>query len=195
MVIAVAGGLLLGLVSGGRLGRLAELPVRRGRLVAAAALAQLVGVGAGRLGLSPGPAYAAGMTASAVFAVAFLLANRRLAGTGLVAAGLVANAAVLLANGAMPVSAYAAARSGAGAATVADGRHQPATAGTRLRPLGDVVAVPWPLRPEVVSPGDLLVAAGVAQLAFVGVRGRRRRRAARSAVDAGAAQLGPQRLA
>jgi hypothetical protein len=47
---------------------------------------------------------------------------------------------------------------------VDDSRHLPAGADTALRPLGDVIPVPLPVRPEVVSIGDLLGAAGMAQL-------------------------------
>ena len=39
--------------------------------------------------------------------------------------------------------------------------------------LGDVVPVLLPLRPEVVSPGDVLVASGLAQLVVVGMRAGR----------------------
>ena len=36
--------------------------------------------------------------------------------------------------------------------------------------LGDVIPVPAPWRPEVVSPGDVAVAAGLAQLVLLGMR-------------------------
>ena len=53
-----------------------------------------------------------------------------------------------------------------------DARHEIAGIGTRLRWLGDIVPVPLPVRPEVVSPGDVLVAAGLAELVVLGMLGR-----------------------
>jgi hypothetical protein len=69
----------------------------------------------------------------------------------------------------MPVSPEAAARAGLDVLDTLDGRHELAASGTRLAPLGDVVPVPLPLRPEVVSPGDVLVAAGLGQLLVLGM--------------------------
>ena len=50
-----------------------------------------------------------------------------------------------------------------------DSRHAVSDDGTRLPLLGDVVPVLLPLRPEVVSPGDVLIASGLAQLVVVGM--------------------------
>ena len=158
LLVAVAVGWALG----GSLDRLGSLPLRRRRLVLAAVGAQLAG------GLVGGPAHAVGLVVSAGCVAAFLLANRGVRGTGLVALGLGANALVVGLNGAMPVSAAALERAGSGAA-VSGLRHEPADDATRLSWLGDVVPVPLPLRPEVVSPGDVLVAAGVAQVVVAGM--------------------------
>lgn len=173
VVVAAVAGLLVGLATGGRLRVLADLPVAGAPLLVGALVAQLLGVLLGRL-LPAGPTWAAGMVVSAVLVGAFLAINRSVAGTGLITVGLLLNAIVIVGNGAMPVSAYAAVRSGAGAQTVADRRHEPQTSATRLAVLGDVVPVPLPLRPEVDSLGDLLVAAGLAQLLCCAVRPRRR---------------------
>jgi hypothetical protein len=54
-----------------------------------------------------------------------------------------------------------------------DPRHVLLDDGTRLAWLADVVPVPLPLVPQVVSPGDVLVAAGLAQLVVVGMLARR----------------------
>ena len=171
LVLAVlAAGLLLGWLSGGSLDRLGGLALRRRRLVVAALLAQLAGTVVG------GPVFAVGLVLSAVLVAAFLASNRGLPGAGLIALGLLANALVVGANGAMPVRAAAAARAGIAAPTAGlDQRHEPADATTRLGWLGDVVPVPMPLRPEVVSPGDVLVAAGLAQLVVVGMLAHRSR--------------------
>ena len=171
-VLAVA--LALGWLRGGSLARLGRLPVRSRALVVAAFAVQLGGT------LVGGPFHVLGLVGSALLVVAFLARNRGVRGTGLVALGLLANALVVGANGAMPVSGEAAGRAGIGTGglLVGDGRHELADSSTRLRWLGDVVPVPLPVRAEVVSPGDVLVAAGLGQLVALGMTGgagRRRR--------------------
>jgi len=112
-----------------------------------------------------------------VLALAFCAGNARVHGVALVTAGLVANAIVVGANGAMPVSIVAAFHARVPITSIAagtDSRHEIAGDGTSLPWLGDVVAVPLPLRPEVVSPGDVLVVAGLAELVVVGMGWRRR---------------------
>jgi hypothetical protein len=160
--------LAIGWARGGSLDRLGGLPLRSRRLVVASLLAQLAGTVVG------GPFYPLGLALSAGLVVAFLARNRGIRGTGLVALGVLANALVVGANGAMPVSLDASARAGVGVQdllTGADARHETAGPGTRLRWLGDVLPVPLPLRPEVVSPGDVLVAAGLGQLVALGMVG------------------------
>ena len=166
VVLAVA--LVLGWARGGSLDRLGALPLRSRRLVVGSLAAQLVGTFVG------GPFYPLGLAVSAALVVAFLVRNRGIRGTGLVALGLVANAMVVVANGAMPVSLEAAGRAGIGTQdllTRSDPRHETADRDTRLPWLADVVPVPLPLRPEVVSPGDVLVAAGLGQLVALGMAG------------------------
>ena len=161
---------LVGRVGGGSVDRLGALGLRRRRLVLAALGVQALGTVVG------GPAYALGLAGSAALVTAFLLVNRGVRGTGLVALGLGANALVVALNGAMPVSAAAAARAGVPIESIdagLDSRHVVSGASTRLPLLGDVVPVLLPLRPEVVSPGDVLVASGLAQLVVVGMLTRR----------------------
>lgn len=170
VLVVLTAGVLLGWLSGGNLDRLGGLAMRRRRLVVAALLAQLTGTVVG------GPVFAVGLALSAVLVAAFLASNRGLPGAGLIALGLLANALVVGVNGAMPVSPAASARAGTTApAAQFDQRHEPADGTTRLAWLGDVVPVPLPLRPEVVSPGDVLVAAGLAQLVVVGMLTHRSR--------------------
>jgi hypothetical protein len=170
VVVVLLAALLVGWAAGGAVGRLGGLSLHAPQLVLAALLAQVVGAVVG------GPVHPVGLVVSALLVLAFLARNRRLRGTGLLATGLLLNALVVGANGAMPVSADAAARAGLALDDlVADARHEPAGDGTRLRLLGDVVPVPLPLRPEVVSPGDVLVAAGLGQLVVAGMLTRRRR--------------------
>ncbi|HWH28912.1 MAG TPA: DUF5317 family protein [Mycobacteriales bacterium] len=164
--VVLLAALAAGRLAGGSLERLGTLRLRRRRLAVLAAALQVVGV------LVGGPVHALGLVASAGCVVAFLAANRSVRGTGLVALGLLANALVIGLNGAMPVSAEAAARAGAGTGALVDGsdpRHELSGPGTRLPWLGDVVPVPLPVRPEVVSPGDVLVVAGLAQLVVAGM--------------------------
>jgi hypothetical protein len=84
----------------------------------------------------------------------------------------------------MPVSADASGKAGVTTQDLlagTDPRHELADDGTRLRALGDVVPVLLPVHPEVVSPGDVLVAAGLAQLVVLGMRRRTASRSARPA--------------
>ncbi len=164
LVVALTTGFLLG----GSLDRLGALPLRRPALVVGALLAQLVGAVVG------GPFYVSGLVLAAALVVAFLALNRGIRGTGLVALGLLANAVVVGANGAMPVSTDAAGRAGVSIQdllTGADARHELSDRQTTLPWLGDVVPVPLPLRPEVISAGDVLVAAGLGQLVLLAMLG------------------------
>jgi hypothetical protein len=61
-----------------------------------------------------------------------------------------------------------------------DARHTIAGPGTTWRALGDVIPLPVPWRPEVVSPGDALIAAGIGEFVFIGMRPRRTRSRTRS---------------
>ena len=178
LLVAVA----LGWARGGSLERLGGLRLRSRRLLALAFAAQLGGT------LVGGPFHAVGLAASGGFVVAFLLHNRGVRGTGLIALGLLANALVVLVNGAMPVSVAAAGRAGVTTQPILNGsdpRHELADRSTRLPWLGDVVPLPLPVRPEVVSPGDVLVAAGAAQLVVLGMAPGRLRHARRGAAATG----------
>lgn len=182
VVLTLLVALAVGGALGGSLDRLGGMSLRSRRLVLAALAAQLAGVVVG------GPAHPIGLLASAALVTAFLVRNRGVRGTGLLALGFAANALVVGANGAMPVSVEAAGRAGVSTQDVVagnDARHELTGPDTRLGWLADVVPVPLPWRPEVVSPGDVLVAAGAGQLVLLGMLrgpaartpGRRRRRA------------------
>ena len=119
-----------------------------------------------------------GLATSALCAAAFCARNLRVAGVPLVTLGLMSNAFVVAANGAMPVSVAAADRADVPVVDIAvgqDSRHEIADSTTTLRFLGDVIPVPLPARSEVVSPGDVLVAAGLAELIVMGMLRTRRR--------------------
>lgn len=175
VVVVLAGAIVVGRLAGGSLGRLAAVPLHRKALVVGAVAAQVLGAILVAATDAGGGAYTATLVVSAGLVLAFVAANRQLPGMPLVAAGLLLNAAVVAANGAMPVSLDASARAGTDIRAVAlgdDPRHVLAGPQTRWDALGDVVPVPLPLRPEVVSPGDVLLAAGLGQLISVGMRRR-----------------------
>jgi Family of unknown function (DUF5317) len=171
LVLAVVTATLLG----GSMTRLTSVPLRGRRLIVAALAGQAGGALVGLLGVGdPHHAYVAGLALSAGCALAFCARNLRVHGLPLVTAGLVANAVVVGLNGAMPVSIVAAARAGVPITAIADGvdaRHAIAGVGTVWPWLGDVIAVPLPWRPEVVSAGDVLVASGLGELVLLAMLG------------------------
>jgi hypothetical protein len=161
LTLAVTGALAR--LLGGRLAAFERLPLRGWPLLAGSVAALWVGTGAALAGL-PSALHWLGLAAAAGCTLAYCARNRVVHGTGLVGAGLLLNALVVMLNSGMPVSAHAAARAGVSyQEATADPRHV-RTDGSGLEAFGDVIPVPLPLRPEVVSAGDLLVAAGLAQL-------------------------------
>ena len=162
LVLAAA----LGVALGGRPSALARVPLAGWGLLAAAACCQVGGSLLARAQDSSS-AYEVGSIAAVLLLVAFLVRNSALPGVPLVALGLLLNVVAVAANGAMPVSQWAAERTGVDLSHIAaglDARHKVADASTTLRPLTDVVPVPVPGFREVLSPGDVLVAAGLALL-------------------------------
>ncbi len=105
-----------------------------------------------------------------------MFANRRVAGIELVLVGLALNAAVILANGgAMPVSAEALRLVGLYdfalrlRAEGQIGHLQLATPATQLRPLSDIIPLPFiPGLSVVASVGDFFIAAGTLIIFYVG---------------------------
>jgi hypothetical protein len=158
--------------------------VRAVRLLAAAAVVQ---VGTSVLAPGSGVARATALVLTTLLVGLFLVGNARLPGVPLIGLGLLLNVVVVGLNAGMPVSVAAAGRAGIAPADLhldRDAMRQPTGPHTHLAALGDVVPVALPGRPQVVSPGDVLVAAGVGLLLLTA--GARRRqtpsRAARSAV-------------
>ena len=168
--------LAVGLLAGGRLDALGALPIRLGP-----ALPVGLGVQVAALLLEPWSRVLAalGYALAAALVATFAAANLTLPGVPLIGLGLVLNAVVVLANGvAMPVSIAAAAAcrhlARADLRLEDDPLHIAATDGTRLRALDDSIAVPLPVRPQVVSPGDVLLAAGVGLFLCIGTLRPRR---------------------
>ena len=172
LVVAV-GAVLVGAVAG--VGRLTRIRVRAVRLLVTAALVQLL---TSSLTPGSGPARWLALVLTTLLVGLFLVGNARLPGVPLMALGLLLNVLVVTANAAMPVSVTAAQRAGLTRSELhldADAMREPSGPGTRLAGLGDVVPVALPWRPQVVSVGDVLVAAGVGLLLVTGGAPRRRR--------------------
>lgn len=160
LVLALGAGALLG----GRVSGLSRLPVRHLPWLGCAFAAQLVAAL-----VSDVTIHQLALLVSAALAARFAAGNLHLAGIPLAAAGLLLNALVIVVNGGMPVSEHAAARAGVPLdGAVAAGRVV-AGADTRLNALGESIPVPLPVLPEVDSPGDLLVAAGVGLIVVGGM--------------------------
>lgn len=179
VVAVLLAALAIGFAARGSLGRLGDLPLRKGWLVVVALAVQVLGAALATPAYDGrGVLYPLGLALSAALVAVFLSLNRGVRGTGLVALGLLSNALVVGLNGAMPVASAASGRAGISTQDILSGvdpRHELAGPDTRLRLLGDTIPVLLPWRPEVVSVGDVLVAAGLAQLVLVGmVRGAER---------------------
>jgi hypothetical protein len=177
-LLLLVGALGVGAAFGGRISALENLPLRGSRLVWFAVAGQALGDALAWATNEHG-FYPVGLAVSALAALAFCVRNIRLAGLPLITLGLLANALVVTLNGSMPVSTAAAARANVPTTQIAagaDARHSIAGRGTTVRVLGDVIAVPLPVRPEVVSPGDALIAAGLGELVLLGMEPQWRRR-------------------
>ena len=106
------------------------------------------------------------LISSNMLVLSFLVVNRVLPGVVIAAVGLVLNLAVISSNGAMPVSPDAARAAGARELVISEGaiKHEILDNDTELGFLGDVIPIPWP--GFVISIGDIVLAAGIAVLAY-----------------------------
>jgi hypothetical protein len=173
--LALAGGVVLGCLVGGRVGLLSQLRFRALGLLAIALVVQ-VALGA----IAPRYRWVFVDASDALVGV-WLLANARAhraalrMALGLVAAGWLCILVVIVANGGMPVSLAAAhevgarVRPGVNAGNVA--KHVDAGDKTRLAWLGDVI----PVRAfsAVISIGDVVLGAGVLATVVVAMQPRR----------------------
>ncbi|MBD0293223.1 MAG: DUF5317 domain-containing protein [Jiangellaceae bacterium] len=173
VLLALGVGLLIGYVRGGRLRwLLLGMPLRRNRLLLTALGLSVLGVLGGWV-WQPLLAIMSGLAWLTIAYYAWV--NRAVQGAALVAFGLAANSLVLVLNAAVPVSLDAAERADADPAQLLEPAfHTPAAADTLLPWLGKTVPVAFPPRPEVVSPGDVAVAAGLALAIGMGMRPPRR---------------------
>jgi hypothetical protein len=118
---------------------------------------------------------------SNVLVITFIALNRVLPGMTAMAVGLFLNVVVIAANGAMPVSQAAVESAGlTEAPTELSLKHEVLGPDTALPWLADVI--PLPTLKEVLSPGDLVLMAGIAALIYermtTGAGASRRRPAA-----------------
>ncbi|HEX2363377.1 MAG TPA: DUF5317 family protein [Jiangellaceae bacterium] len=181
VLLALAGGVMFGYARDGRLARLGRLPLRRNRLLLTAIGLYVLGVLGGLL-WEPLLALLSGLSWLTIAFYAWV--NRSVQGAALVALGLAANGVVLLLNAAMPVSVSAVERAGADPAAVLEpAERAPVGPDTLLPWLGKTVPIAFPPRPEVVSPGDVAVAAGLALAMAVGMGVRTGRDAGPPPVD------------
>lgn len=159
-LVVVAVGLLTVGVAGGRFSVLAELTIRGQWLLAGALLVQVVVITVLR---RPPHAIAAGLhLLSYALAAAFLLANRRLRGLSIVAAGGLLNVVAIAANGGTMPATRGALRVAGIAADADHFANSGQVVGARLGLLGDVFAVPHQLGiANVFSAGDVIICVGV----------------------------------
>jgi hypothetical protein len=160
--------------------RLTQVRVKAVRLLAAAAVIQ---VGTSVLAPGSGAARVTSLVLTTALVGLFLVGNGRLPGVPLIGIGLLLNLVVVGLNAGMPVSVAAAQRAGISRTDLhlaRDAMREPTGPSTHLAALGDVVPVAMPWWPQVVSPGDVLVAAGVGLLLVTA--GARRRQTPRRAV-------------
>lgn len=182
VVLTLVCGLVVGLARGGTLGAFARVHVYRPWLFAVLVLVLAVG------GLVPA-LHSPAWIAAAVLAALFAGMNNRLPGLGLLVTGIIANAAVITANGGeMPVSLWGAHRARVPVDDIlASAFHTPAGGGTSLRLLSDLIPFPFPGVPAVLSVGDVAIAAALGVFgAVTPVRAFRTLQARRNAALAGA---------
>lgn len=169
ILYAVLAGIVAGYLLGGRLERIGSVHVRWPWLAIAALAVQVVLFLPG-LGDALGPAAPAVYVASNLAIVAVIVANVRIPGVALLAAGAACNLAAILANGGyMPASAGALASLGWSAApgysnsVVRPEAQLDAVTDVALAQLTDLYALPaWLPFANVFSVGDVLIAVGLA---------------------------------
>jgi hypothetical protein len=176
MVLAEAAvtGILLGLVTGGRLGALGELRIRGVALVYAAILLQIGAFPSGVLPWStPGGVARWLWLISFVLLIGFAVFNRAVRGVALVFAGLATNLAAVVANGGlMPASPDAIRAAGL---TYRMHNNSISTVRPHLASFTDRWAVPdWIPWGNVFSVGDVLIAAGIIATIVLAMHGRAR---------------------
>jgi hypothetical protein len=159
ILVALAAGLLAGLLLGGSVRSLVRARLRSVGLLLGGAGCELAGRWVG------GAAGAGILVAGYVLMICFALRNAGLTGMVLVAIGLLANLTVIVVDRGMPVR-------GLPAGVSAGWRHHGERPGDHLTGLADVVRLA-PLR-ETVSAGDIVLSLGAGTAVVALMRPRRR---------------------
>lgn len=172
LLYAVLIGLAVGLLLGGRPGRLAEMRLRwtwlivTGMLIQGLLYFEPVSERVAQLGPEVGPVV---YVTSMIIALAAVVRNGRIPGLALVAIGAAANLAAIVANGGyMPVS-----RAALGSHLPADGGYSNSVVlgEPALAPLTDIFALPdWLPVGNVFSIGDVFIGLGIAAAIVVQMR-------------------------
>ena len=168
-VLAVVTAAVLAVVLGGRPSTFGRPVIHRFGLLGIV----VIGMATSPLAKSTG-VYAGWLIVAAIAVGWFMALNRGRPGLGLAIGGLALNAVVIIVNSGMPVSLAAVDRAGVPLSRVpldTDPLREELTTETTLSWLGEAVPLALPIRPAVVSPGDVLVAAGGALFLFTGLTG------------------------
>lgn len=175
-LVTVGFAVVVSVLRGHQVRRLFDSDLRSNWLLfAGVALQVLVGLAAGAGWIDGGGSYV-GIATSQLAVLLWVLRNRARPGMALIGLGLLLNAVVMAANGAMPVDPQAVPSDRT--IDLPDGKHELLTSDTRLPWLADIIPVA-PIR-TVVSIGDIALAAGLVPLVHH-LMGSRTERAARSA--------------
>ncbi|MGZ8757828.1 MAG: MFS transporter [Aeromicrobium sp.] len=181
IVLGLFGGLVAGLIAGGKVGRLIDVRLRWVGLIFLALALRIATQVAIANGVELADQFRLPLYASSfVLLVVGLWVNRRHPGLLAVAVGAAANGIAIAVNGGwMPVWPPALEAAGMGAADLIGGFHvllpTEFTAEFFLRagPIADIIPIPLPLLTSVSSIGDAFIAAGLAWFIFATLlRGR-----------------------
>jgi hypothetical protein len=169
ILYAIAIGLLVGLIAGGRPAGLADLTLRWPWLMVVGLLVQVALFSTpvtDRIGALGPPVY----VASTALVLAAIWMNRRIPGMLIVAIGAGCNLSAIVANGGfMPADPATMAALGKGDPTTYS--NSAILADPALRPLTDIFVLPeWLPFANVFSVGDLLIGLGVAVMIVVAMR-------------------------
>lgn len=187
MVLAEAAiaGILVGLLSGGRLGALEELRVRRVELAYAAILLQIGAFPSGIFPWSTPDLIARGLwLGSFALLIGFAAVNRAVRGVALVFAGLASNLTAVVANGGLMPASPRAIRAAGLAYRLKN--NSISTVHPHLAWLTDRWAVPqWIPWGNVFSVGDVLIAFGIFAAIVLAMHERARPVAERTELNGG----------
>ncbi len=178
--IALVLGVVVGLLRGGRIHSLTNLPLRRPCLAVAAVSAQAAATVIRPDAVPPWPLFAASYLAVAAWLAGNVHASAGAArrGYACVALGYVLNMAAVLPNGGMPVSIAALRRAGGSEGAFLQlpnlDKHVAAQNDAVMALLGDVV--PIPALSAVISVGDIVILVGATMLVVFGMASPARHR-------------------